>query len=131
MAPRAWAELPRADELLSSRPTLRAETVDEAHETISALFCEHALAPIERSEVRMQLRSVHDGGVGIELLDYGRAVRIAVDRGLEDFHLVQIPLSGRATMHVGNAVVDSSPQVATVPPIDREFVMRWGPACRP
>ena len=126
MSPRTWAELPRADELLTSRPTVRADTIDEAHETISQLFCEHHLAPIERSEVRMQLRSVHDGGVGIELLDYGRAVKIGVSRGLEDFHLVQIPLSGRAMMNVGNAVVESSPQVATVPPIDREFEMRWG-----
>ncbi|WP_125100172.1 AraC family transcriptional regulator [Leucobacter chromiireducens] len=117
--------LPRPDELLTSRATTRAAAVDEAHHTISQLFCEHGLAPLESREVRMTLRSAHDGGTGIDVLDYGEAVRISVPNGLQDFHLVQIPLRGRATMEVGNALVHSSPSVATVPPRDRAFAMRW------
>ncbi|MBL3698764.1 AraC family transcriptional regulator [Leucobacter luti] len=125
MGARAWAALPRAGELLTTRTAARAASIDEAHETVSGVFCDHTLAPLERREVRMSLRSVHDSGVGIDVLDYGEAVRIGVPGGLEDFHLVQIPLRGRATMEVGNAVVHSSPSVATVPPLDRGFVMRW------
>ena len=125
MGPRAWAALPSSDELLRSRTSVRADTIDEAHATVSGVFCEHHLAPLERREVRMSMRSLHEGGVGIDLLDYGAAVRIGVGRGLENFHLVQIPLRGRATMQVGNALVESSPTVATVPPLEREFVMRW------
>lgn len=126
MTLRSPVRLPRADEILPSRSTVSANRVDQAHETISQLFCEHRLSPLERREVDMRLRSAHDTGVGIELLDYGEAVRIAVPQGLEDFHLVQLPLSGRATMEVGNAVIQSSPDVATLPPLDRAFTMHWG-----
>ncbi|WP_427870794.1 AraC family transcriptional regulator [Leucobacter luti] len=125
MAPRAVSGLPRANELLVSRDTTRASEVDEAHETISKLFCDHRLAPLASGGVEMSLRSAHDSGVGIDLLDYGGAVQIDVGKGLEHFHLVQIPLKGRATLQVGNALVESSPSVATVPPIEREFSMRW------
>lgn len=126
MTLRSYGALLGPDEVLSSRPTTTAYAVGEAHETISRLFCEHDLSPLERREVRMRLRSAHQSGVGIELLDYGEAVRISVDGGLENFYLVQIPLKGRATLDVGNALVESSPLIATVPPIDRSFSMRWG-----
>ncbi|WP_336658803.1 AraC family transcriptional regulator [Leucobacter sp. USHLN153] len=119
------AALPRGADVLSQRPAARADTVEEAHATVSRVFCEHRLAPLERGEVRMTLRSAHDSGVGIDLLDYGEAVSINVPRGLESFHLVQIPLRGRATLEAGHAFVDSSPSVATVPPLDRDFRMRW------
>lgn len=125
MASGGRTALPRASEMLPTRAPTEAHTVNEAHETISGVFCEHDLAPLERREVHMSLRSVRDSGVGIELLDYGEAVQIDVRRGLEDFHLVQIPLRGRATMEVGNALVESSPVNATVPPVDRAFLMRW------
>ena len=72
----------------------------------------------------MRLRSVHDRGVGLEMLDYGEEVRIS-PVGLETFHLVQIPLRGRARMSVGAETVCSSPAVATVPPIDRDFSLTW------
>lgn len=119
------ALMPRANDVLSSRETTSADSVDHAHETISKLFCEHRLNPLERGEVHMRLRSAHEQGVGIELLDYGEAVRIDVPAGLEDFYLVQLPLSGRATMDVGNAVIQSSTAAATLPPLDRAFTMRW------
>lgn len=126
MTLRSPVRLPRADEILPSRSTVAAHQVDQAHETISQLFCEHRLSPLERREVDMRLRSAHDTGIGVELLDYGEAVRIAVPQGLEEFHLVQLPLAGRATMEAGNALVQSSPEVATLPPLDRAFTMRWG-----
>lgn len=117
---------PRSEQLLVSRKPITANAVDEAQQTISELFCEHALTPLEKREVQMSLRSAHDTDLGIEVLDYGEAVRIHVDKGLEDFHLVQLPLSGRATMDVGNATIQSSSSVATLPPVDRAFTMRWG-----
>lgn len=116
---------PRSDQLLMSRAPITANRVDEAQQTVSELFCEHTLTPIERREVRMSLKSAHDADVGIEVLDYGEAVRIHVDQGLEDFHLVQLPLSGQAMMQVGQDTVQSSAAVATLPPVDREFTMRW------
>ncbi|QAY64915.1 AraC family transcriptional regulator [Xylanimonas allomyrinae] len=116
--------MPQPAQVLASRNTVRADDVGRAHATISELFCEHRLAPAERGLVRMSLRSAHERGVGIDLLDYGAPVRIA-PVGLEDFHLVQIPLAGRAAMDVGHAHVESSPSVATVPPVEREFTLTW------
>lgn len=125
MTLRSLNVLPRADAVLASRRTTTANAVDHAHETISQLFCEHELSPLDRREVRMKLRSAHESGVGIELLDYGEAVRIRVAGGLEKFYLVQIPLRGRATLDVGHALIESDAHLATVPPIDRDFTMRW------
>lgn len=117
---------PRSDQLLSSRTQITANAIDQAQQTISELFCEHTLTPLEKREVQMSLRSAHDTDLGIEVLDYGEAVRIHVDKGLENFHLVQLPLSGKATMDVGNTTVQSSSSVATLPPLDQAFTMRWG-----
>ncbi|WP_217184374.1 AraC family transcriptional regulator [Streptomyces sp. AC495_CC817] len=116
--------MPRASQVLSSRSTVFAGSADQAHETISDLFCEHRLGPAAHNDVRMRLRSAHEGGVGIDLLDYGEAVRIS-PVGLQTFHLVQIPLAGRARMQVGSIEVQSSASVATVPPVDRDFTMVW------
>ena len=115
--------LPR--DVLRGRPTTATTDVDEAHAKVAELFCGHELAPRTRtSSVDMKLRSLHRADVGIEFLDYGSDVRIDPE-GLQDFHLVQIPLAGHAIMQVGHDVVESSPRVATVPPIDRPFSMSW------
>ncbi len=116
--------LPPATAVLAERPTIALDDVDAAHTTIAELFCEHRLSPLERTQVRMRLRSSHDDGVGLEMLDYGEAVRIS-PVGLGDFHLVQIPLTGRAALRAGHAEVDSSPHAATVPPLDQDFTMTW------
>ncbi|UVJ39832.1 AraC family transcriptional regulator [Arthrobacter sp. CJ23] len=115
--------LPR--DVLRGQPTMATTDVDEAHAKIAELFCSHELAPRTRtSSVDMKLRSLHRGDVGIEFLDYGADVRIEPE-GLQDFHLVQIPLAGHASMQVGSSVVESGPRTATVPPIDRPFSMSW------
>lgn len=115
--------LPR--DVLRGRPTTATTDVDEAHAKIAELFCRHELAPRTRtSAVDMKLRSLHRGDVGIEFLDYGADVRIEPD-GLQDFHLVQIPLAGHASMQVGADTVESTPLLATVPPLDRPFSMSW------
>ncbi|UXM91996.1 AraC family transcriptional regulator [Paenarthrobacter sp. JL.01a] len=115
--------LPR--DVLRGRPTTATTDVDEAHARIAELFCGHELAPRSRtSTVNMKLRSMHRGDVGIEFLDYGGDVRINPE-GLQDFHLVQIPLAGHASMQVGSTTVESTPTLASVPPIDRPFSMSW------
>ena len=115
--------LPR--DVLRGRPTVATTDVDDAHQKIAELFCGHDLVPQARARsVDMKLRSLHRGDVGIEYLDYGAEVRIN-PQGLENFHLVQIPLAGHAHMDVGSNAVESSPRMATVPPIDRPFSMTW------
>ena len=115
--------LPR--DVLRGLPTVSTTDVDDAHQKIADLFCGHDLVPQTRgTSVDMKLRSLHRGDVGIEFLDYGADVRISPE-GLENFHLIQIPLAGHAHMEVGPSSVESSPKTATVPPIDRPFTMTW------
>jgi AraC-like DNA-binding protein len=115
--------LPR--DVLRGRPTVATTDVDDAHQKIAQLFCGHDLVPQARAtSVDMKLRSLHRGDVGIDYLDYGAEVRIS-PQGLENFHLVQIPLAGHAHMDVGSFAVESSPRTASVPPIDRPFSMTW------
>ncbi|VXC36902.1 AraC family transcriptional regulator [Arthrobacter sp. 9V] len=114
-----------ARDVLRGQPTMATSNVDEAHAKIAELFCSHELAPRTRASLMdMKLRSLHRGDVGIEFLDYGADVRIEPE-GLQDFHLVQIPLAGHASMQVGASTVESSPRMATVPPINRPFSMSW------
>lgn len=116
--------LPRAREVLSARESIAAHSVDSAEATISELFCAHELSALGDQPLRMMLRSAHTGDVGIELLDYGSTVSIS-PVGLESFHLVQIPLTGRATMTVGSVEVLSDSSTASLPPLDRSFSMVW------
>ncbi|WP_291057364.1 AraC family transcriptional regulator [Herbiconiux sp.] len=118
--------VPRARDLLTGRPPVHAQSVDEANSVIADLFCAHDLTPLDRG-VRMTLRSAHSSTVGLDLLDYSGGVRIA-PQGLGSFHLVQIPLRGRARMLARGGEVQSSPRRATVPPLDSDFTMEWDEA---
>ncbi|WP_440711540.1 AraC family transcriptional regulator [Herbiconiux sp. YIM B11900] len=115
--------VPRARDLLTSRPPVQAQSVGEANSVIADLFCAHELTPLDHG-VRMTLRSAHASTVGLDLLDYSGGVRIA-PQGLGSFHLVQIPLRGRARMLARGHEVQSSPRRATVPPLDSDFTMEW------
>ncbi|MDQ0678916.1 AraC-like DNA-binding protein [Arthrobacter pascens] len=115
--------LPR--DVLRGSPTVTTSDVDDAHAKIAELFCRHRLMPqTPGRSLAMKLRSLHRGDVGIDFLDYGAEVRIDPE-GLENFLLVQVPLAGRARMKVGSNIVESSPRVATIPPMDRPFSMVW------
>ncbi|GAA4360750.1 AraC family transcriptional regulator [Paeniglutamicibacter cryotolerans] len=116
--------VPQAHQVLDGLPTLRTPDPLEAQERISRLFCEHTLRPLSmRGTVKLNLRS-SGGGFGVHLLDYGTTVRI--DPGpLGSFYMVQLPLSGRAQLRCSAATIESTPTVASIPPIDQDFSMTW------
>ena len=115
---------PSPKRVLDGLPTFSTVDPDEAREHISSLFVPHALRPLAlRGGVRMKLRSTGPG-FGVHLLDYGTAVRI--DPGvLSSFFMVQLPLAGRAQLNLGTRTIESTPMLASVPPIDRDFSMTW------
>jgi AraC-like DNA-binding protein len=118
-------ELLAADLVLDSIQGFATHDPDEAHETISRLFCPHTLSVLDaHADLDMTLRSLHHGHVGLDFLDYGTDVRISPG-ALEDFFLVQIPLSGSAAMTVGTRTHLSDPGIASVPPVDQDFSMVW------
>ncbi|WP_104089639.1 AraC family transcriptional regulator [Arthrobacter sp. GMC3] len=115
---------PDASSVLDGLPTLRTRDPGEAQDRVSELFCRHELRPLSvRGSVKLNLRST-GGGFGVHLLDYGAAVRIEPD-ALKTFFMVQVPLSGRARLSSPNSTVDSTPALASIPPIDQNFSMVW------
>lgn len=114
-----------ARQVLSRHETVTAGDRDAAHAHVSRVFCDHGLEVLEgRGRLSMTLRSRHDGALGLDLLDYGATVRIS-PQAMEDFHLVQIPLSGRAEMTIGAQTFHSDSGTASVPPIERGYSMVW------
>lgn len=103
-----------------------AQNVDEARELVANAFCAHQLLPLDgHGTLDAHFHSVRLGQIGLHYLDYGAEVRIAPGQ-LQDFFLVQMPLTGRAEIRCGNESVLSDPLVASVPAPDRDLVMRWG-----
>ena len=122
LSPQYVAPSPRR--VLDNMPTVSTSDPQQARETISSLFCAHELKSLSpRGQVKMHLRSTRSG-FGVHLLDYGTAVRITPEP-LETFFMVQVPLAGQAQMKVGAASIVSTPQIASIPPIDRECSMQW------
>lgn len=118
-------DFPRPEGVLGNLRTLATHDTAEALTTIGGLFCEHSLSVLRGGgELNMRLRSLHQGGVGMDLLDYGTAVRI--DPGpLSTFVLVQIPLSGHADLTVAGTTWQSDQTTASIPPVDQPSSMRW------
>lgn len=116
--------LPPAHRVLDGLATLSTPDPAEAQERISKLFCDHTLRPLSsRGTVKLNLRST-GSGFGVHLLDYGTSVRI--DPGpLTSFYMVQVPLTGRAQLSWSNASIESTPTLASIPPIDEDFSMTW------
>lgn len=116
--------VPTPRRVLNSLPTIATLDPQEARERVSSLFCPHGLQTLgSRGRVKMNLRSTGPG-FGVHILDYGAPVRIS-PQALETFYMVQVPLAGRAQLKVGTSVIDSTPEVASVPPIDQDFSMTW------
>ncbi|WP_031469535.1 AraC family transcriptional regulator [Sciscionella sediminilitoris] len=111
---------------LAGYERLHSTDVDETREAVAAAFCPHGLFPVQRRPAfEARFHSVRLGDVGLNYLDYGDAVRIAPGQ-LEDFFLVQLPLSGSAEITCGDRHIVSHPGLASVPAPDRMLSMRWG-----
>lgn len=116
--------MPPPANVLDALPTTKTSDPHEAQQRISELFCEHTLQPLAgRKNVKLNLRS-SGSGFGVHLLDYGTAVRISPG-ALKTFFMIQVPLSGSAQLRSTGSVVDSTPMLASIPPIDTDFSMTW------
>jgi AraC-like DNA-binding protein len=79
-------------------------------------------------QVNARMHHMAFGAVSLNRLKYGADVDIEPGP-LDDFYLIQMPLSGHALIRSGNQQVESDPDVASVlSPLD-STVMRWSPDC--
>lgn len=110
---------------LSSFELAYADDVDAARASVGDAFCRHGLAPMEHTDRFLaRFHGVQLGGVGLYYLDYGAAVRID-PTALDDFYLVQIPLSGSAVISGEDWDLVSTRQTASVLQPDQKISMRW------
>jgi AraC-like DNA-binding protein len=100
--------------------------VDEAREFVARVFCPHELAPVRpghRLDARHHNARVHRNA-SLNYVQYGAEVRIEPGY-LRDFYLLQIPLSGGATIRCGAQTVESHPLLASMPSPSEPLSMRW------
>ncbi|MEP4198363.1 MAG: AraC family transcriptional regulator [Aliishimia sp.] len=120
----------KAAEFLASHPFLRTGDLDEARHCVTEKFCDHRLFVTSKQD-HLSVCHNHVAGkyVSVNYLHYGAQVQI--DPGmLEDFYLLQVPLSGSALIrHRGKDCIANS-DTATVLNPDRETDMTWHGDCR-
>ncbi|MDO5103080.1 MAG: AraC family transcriptional regulator [Lautropia sp.] len=99
--------------------------LDEVRSMVGRVMKPHRLqlcGLTHRLAARMHHRSL--GDLSISRLRYGAAVRI--DPGpLEDFFLIQMPLSGRAAIRCGSCQIESDSHLASVISPDDDTQMQW------
>lgn len=117
-------------EYLADYPLLRTDDLDEARHRVTEKFCDHKLDKSSRLD-SLAVRHNHVAGqhVSINYLHYGADVCINPGM-LENFYLLQVPLSGSAFIrHRGHDIVASETTATLLNP-DRETEMQWRGDCR-
>lgn len=103
--------------------------LDETRSTVGRVFKPHDLGVLGR---RQKLDAFMDhlplGKASVNRLCYGADVSIEPDC-LDDFLLVQMPLSGSASIRCGDQKITSSPSKASVLTPSLPLHMRWGGEC--
>jgi len=101
-------------------------SLDAAQGFVEGMYVPHALNVLTPGgEVNLTVRSAWTEYTGLIYMDYGERVQISPEP-LEGFVLVQIPISGAASLRVGSRVIDSTPALATLPSSKEPSVMQWG-----
>ena len=115
---------------LTNHPILRTTDLDEARHRIGQKFCDHRLTLQDRAKpLSVMHNHVAGQNISINYLHYGADVTI--DPGmLGSFFLLQIPLSGQASVKHRGVEVTASTDTATVLNPDRETRMEWKGNCR-
>lgn len=103
--------------------------LDEARTFVARTFCDHRLAQVSAAE---HLDACHNHVRGTHLsLNYIRyGADVAIEPGeLNSFYLVQIPISGGATIRHGTREFQATPARASLLNADRHTAMRWHAGC--
>jgi AraC-like DNA-binding protein len=118
-SPVASRAAPAARLPLSRFEQLHTADADLARDVLAGVFCPHRLTVLDRGrQFEARFHTAHAGGLDLCYLDFGGEVYIAPD-AYETFHLVVIPLAGRAEFRYGCEHVQYDSSGAGVPPTDR------------
>ncbi len=113
---------------LSRNASLRLFASDDLEETrtrVGGVMKPHALGVVGgRQRLRARMHHAAFGDTSISRLGYGACVSITPDT-LDDFFLVQMPISGVASIASGDETIDSTPRLASVLSPTEPIRMRW------
>ena len=104
--------------------------LDQVRSAVGSAFCPHTLEPIGTDGASpVRFHSATAGTVGLHYLDYGTGMCIRPSF-LDDFYLIQIPLSGVAEITWGSETFESTPAVASILQPGGSVTMQWHPGNR-
>ncbi|MDH6287050.1 AraC family transcriptional regulator [Rhodococcus opacus] len=115
---------------LAALPIARFEQVhtvdlDQVRSVVGSAFCPHTLEPAGGDgAASCRFHSATAGTIGLHYLDYGTGMRIRPS-DLDDFYLIQIPLSGVAEINWGAETFESTPAVASILQPGGSTTMEW------
>lgn len=119
----------RAAGLLAGHQLVDTFLPDEARQEIGHIFCPHILLPERDGVFHAVHRSSRQRGFSLNVVSYGSAVEI--DPGeLADFFLLQVPVSGSASVRCGTQTVFAGPgSAASMLSPTLPTRMRWSAGC--
>lgn len=108
---------------------LRSQDLDEARHLVASVFCEHHLSL--NGKQRLDYRHAHQrtGRLSFSQMSYGTDVTVAPD-GLDNFYLVQLPISGSDRQKLNGREVLNDHRHATVQGPGDALEMNWSADCR-
>ncbi len=117
------------DTLLKGHNVLQTRELDEARAAVAQRYCDHQLTMLSGNDVKVVYNHVRGEHISLNVLEYG--AEVAINPGeLQNFYLLQLPLSGRAKIIHRGEEVYANPQSGTLLNPDRPTDMIWQRDCR-
>ena len=114
---------------LAAHVLFQTRDLDEARERVAAVFCPHRLDRIGRGGFHARHHHLRGERLSLNYIDYGAKTLIAPGL-LQDFYLLQMPLSGAASIRNGGQdYVSDSGRAAVLNP-HLPTTMIWDQDCR-
>lgn len=102
----------------------RATVLGEAEAYLAASYCDHRLAPEDKTEaVDFRHRQIELGGSGFNFLQYGN--RVSVSSRFEDFYMLEMPVAGGVDITFGTESLRSQPGKALILSPGPKFHSHW------
>lgn len=114
---------------LENYAVLQTTDLSEARTVVSEKYCDHRLDLVRGDTLTMRYHHVRGRDSSLNVLEYGADVRI--DPGeLQNFYLLQIPVSGKARIRHRGETVEADRWTGSILNPDRPTDMEWSADCR-
>lgn len=113
-----------AENLVLEVKEARATALGEAEAYLATSYCDHRLAPEDKTEaVDFRHRQIEFGGSGFNFLQYGN--RVSVSSRFEEFYMLEMPVVGGVDITFGTESIRSNPGKALILSPGPKFHSHW------